>query len=570
LYDEADDECENTENYDDECDINIGSDDEDYNNNDSDNLDDEDETEIDQSNMNIENTNTTDSKNESSNSSLERGKSKCKKAKLETVTWSKEARDIITPLSRSKHFTGRIADGVPSTPLDILRLFITEKLITDIVTFTNKYMNKKQNNVPHTNENELLAFIGLHIFMGIVVLPRTRMYWSTDFGQPFVQNTMSRDRFNQLLQNVVVNNPTNDDAISDPATHTAYFIKHLNKIFPKYYKPSQYLTLDELMVAFKGASDIKQYVPSKPHPHGYKIFGLASDNYLRKIELYLGRSQKKSVKGPIHELVLRMTEGYEDENYILFTDSLFTSPAVMVDLAERKIAMCGSVSLKRVGMPNEDLISQETLRNMHVHQSLHYHSSNMHLVLWKDRSIVKLLYNHIITPTNTQNIKRWGDEHEKKIVTCPQALYDYFHYAKSIDIVGQLHYNYPIGRKAMRQYPSLIWWLIDICIVNAYTLWTMKQNNKNHLTFRMQLMNELVRDYRMSRMSSSQNTTITNTTMNEFDHYPKRADAKNDCVACSSRPSNRRRSAYICSACNVHLCIDSCFRSYHLTMNTRT
>ncbi len=133
-------------------------------------------------------------------------------------------------------------------------------------------------------------------------------------------------------------------------------------------------------------------------------------------------------------------------------------------------------------------------------------------------------------------------------MSCPSAIRDYFYYARSIDIIGQLHYNYRIDRKAMRETPALIWWLIDICIVNAYTLWCMKKNKKNHLLFREELMHALVNDYNSTQSSSLQHNTPANTKMMNVSHYSKLTSLTGDCVQCSSQP--KKKKAYVvCLQC---------------------
>src|SRR6185437_6444002 len=51
-----------------------------------------------------------------------------------------------------------------------------------------------------TTENELWAFFGIQILMGIINLPCTKDYWSREFRVPLVANTMARDRFLLLLK----------------------------------------------------------------------------------------------------------------------------------------------------------------------------------------------------------------------------------------------------------------------------------------------------------------------------------------------------------------------------------
>ncbi len=71
------------------------------------------------------------------------------------------------------------------------------------------------------------------------------------------------------------------------------------------------------MVAFKGRSPIKLYIPSKPHKWGYKIYCLSSDDYLLHFEIYAGK-EDRSADGATYDTVMRMLQGYEDKAYTLF------------------------------------------------------------------------------------------------------------------------------------------------------------------------------------------------------------------------------------------------------------
>jgi hypothetical protein len=153
-----------------------------------------------------------------------------------------------------------------------------------------------------TTAEELYAFLGVHLFMGIDRLPRTEMYWSSTFGHPLVTSLFSRDRFKQLLRFFRVVALDEDAADRNPLPHVRSLADKLNASFAAHAAPSQQLTLDEAMVAYKGRSPIKQYIPSKPHKWGYKIWCLASDDYLLHFEVYAGKRRLRATQ------VLRSTQ----------------------------------------------------------------------------------------------------------------------------------------------------------------------------------------------------------------------------------------------------------------------
>jgi hypothetical protein len=78
-----------------------------------------------------------------------------------------------------------------------------------------------------------------------------------------------------------------------------------------------------------------------------------------------------------------------------------------------------------------------------------------------------LLYNHC-SPSEAASLERWNDSGHKVHIGCPRAIRDYFYGARSVDVLSQLHYAYLPGRKARRSWPRLAWWLLDMCVINAF------------------------------------------------------------------------------------------------------
>jgi hypothetical protein len=195
--------------------------------------------------------------------------------------------------------------------------------------------------------------------------------------------------------------------------------------------------------------------------------------------------------------------------------------------------------------------------------SMHLQKDSMCLVVWKDQNVMKVLYNHIQPNTRACTLKRWGDEGQKFDLACPQAIKDYFINARDVDVIGQLHYSYPAGRKAKRSSPRLVWWLIDICIVAVYVLWSMNRKSPKQLDFRIELMHELAALRLNDRTAAETGAARGRGVALAKDHYPEHSDKKRDCVQCSDRAVKRVESRIVCAGCQVHLCIGLCFQAYH-------
>ena len=469
--------------------------------------------------------------------------------------WSAELRDIDVPLPRLRHLQSR-PPPADATSQQLLQYFLPTQLMEEFAHHTN---DAAPHDWRHTTAQELYAFIGVHIYMGIDRLPSTEMYWNENYRHEFIVALFSRDRFKELLRYFRIVPAPVADAARNPIPHVRALAEKLNHSFAAHYIPTEHLALDEAMCAWKGRSPIKQYIPSKPHKWGYKIYCLASETYLLHFEVYEGKEEDPSESGATYDTVVRMIQPYQNQQLILFTDNWFTSPALLNALQERGIRLCGSVRSNRKGLPK---IDPKAIKSLRQGEWIQRQQGEMTFAVWKDQKLMKLLYNHE-SPLSVASLQRWSDSGERISIRCPKAIHDYFYHARSVDVVNQLHYNYLIGRKSRRCWPRLAWWLLDMCIINAFKLWSMTQRQPSQLEFREKLMNELVKQLPAEQRPRKHGGHPPPPNSLAKIHSSELSTEKRDCKRCSQRPENRIQTHYICSSCQVHLCLGECFRAYH-------
>ena len=97
-------------------------------------------------------------------------------------------------------------DGTTSP--DLFSRFFTDKVWDLLVNETNWYAHNNFSSKPNpraytdVNVDEMKAFIGMLILMGILRLPRLEMYWSTSneyIATAGISKIMSKTRFEQIL-----------------------------------------------------------------------------------------------------------------------------------------------------------------------------------------------------------------------------------------------------------------------------------------------------------------------------------------------------------------------------------
>ena len=86
---------------------------------------------------------------------------------------------------------------------------------------------------------------------------------------------MTRKRFKKLVQYIHLNNNTMIKPRGDPDYDPLHKIRplyiHVQAPFKDAYHPEMNLAIDEAMVAYKGRSFMKQYLPGKPTKWGFTV-----------------------------------------------------------------------------------------------------------------------------------------------------------------------------------------------------------------------------------------------------------------------------------------------------------
>ena len=126
----------------------------------------------------------------------------------------------------------------------------------------------------------------------------------------------------------------------------------------------QTLCIHEQMVSFKGNSSLKQYIPSKPHKYGYKIFVLCCNKgFINYFELCTGKIiclTDEPDLGASSNIVLQLSKVIPPQkNHLLFFDNWFMSIPLLCHLAKSKtfcLEIVRSNRLRSCNLPsNKDI-----------------------------------------------------------------------------------------------------------------------------------------------------------------------------------------------------------------------
>lgn len=147
-----------------------------------------------------------------------------------------------------------------------------------------------------TNVEELKAYFGFNIAMGLVKEPEIWDCWSSDpyFHYSPIASRISRDRYEEISRYLhFVDNttlPERGQPFYSRLQKVQPIISEMQHNFSSVYAPSKCLSVDEAMIPFKGRSSMKQYMPKKPVKRGFKVWVVADsrNGYFLNCVPYVG------------------------------------------------------------------------------------------------------------------------------------------------------------------------------------------------------------------------------------------------------------------------------------------
>ena len=159
------------------------------------------------------------------------------------------------------------------TPYGYFKRFVTNDMFEYLAIESSKYAHQKAGVTLQASANELETFFGLYFHMGLVNMPAVGCFWENDTRYPPVADVMSRNRFQKIASNLHIkdNLLVTEAEKEDKAWKIRPWFDYLNSNFAT-VSPPENQCVDEIMIAFKGRSYMKQYMPKKPKKWGFKLW----------------------------------------------------------------------------------------------------------------------------------------------------------------------------------------------------------------------------------------------------------------------------------------------------------
>ena len=483
------------------------------------------------------------------------------------------------------------------------RRFFTDEMLEHIAYQTNLYATQQcVTTTFKTTPEEIMNFIAILLYMGVVPMPSLDDYWCIKTRVPQVATLMSSKRFRLLRRTIHFNDNSQIASTVDRFYKIRPIVNRLREEFLKIPQtPKQ--SIDEVMVEYKGnmAGYLRQYIRSKPAKWGYKLFSRASfDGIIHDMIMYQGQTTFPSHPLPLEEDEKMMPQGSQvvsvlarsmtsNEMTGIYADNYFTSLNLVRHLKKKNIRYTGTARENRIGKPclrtNDDLGKASVKRG-----EVDYCSSSDDIVALKrkDNKVVTMLSSDRgVQPTG--RVERYSKETKKKeYVTCPSVILTYNSNMGGIDKSDMLVQLYKTPMKSKRWYLRLFAYCIDVSIVNAWLLYrrdckSLKQKWMSLKSFRLEIYwnasskhalkdrRNLTRNHPSNEAVELPPPTFRGQRCEQPDvalrfepalfHCPMFVGSRQTCKHCSVFRSN-----VMCTVCKLHLCLDkarNCFRSYH-------
>ncbi|XP_065892156.1 piggyBac transposable element-derived protein 4-like [Dysidea avara] len=469
--------------------------------------------------------------------------------------------------------------------MDYFKLFFDHELVGEICKETNSYANqllasstaktKTLQNWVRTTHDEMYRFLGLVILMGIVVKKSYTEYWSTNpiIHTPIFSAIFTRKRFLQIKRCLHFSSDTGGasaDRQTDRLRKIRPVVSFLTKRFSEVFMPLRNLCIDESLLLWKGRLLFKQYIPKKRNRFGIKLFVLCDckTRYILDFIVYTGdRSDITFEKefGYTGSVVRTLLSPYLGKGHILYVDNWYSSPTLFANLFKNHTGACGTVGGRRTKMP----CFRKILRKGQIEA---YRNDALLAMKWKAKRDVRML-----TTVHKPDIIDTEKTHHAtgEIIRKPACVVDYSKHMGGVDKTDMQISLTECTRKTRKWYIKLFFHLVDMSLYNAYALYKVNTGKKlQFVEFRKHIVEQIFEHHSTQLERTASPSAVDNPNRLVGRHFPSPVPetpgqgrtTQRRCHVCrttTQRATKRKETWFMCTDCNVALCVHPCFKDYH-------
>lgn len=407
-------------------------------------------------------------------------------------------------------------------------LFISPQFINHLVSRTNERLDSLS--AALTNPVEMSLFLWLRYYMGIVDMPRLKMYWEKDgmFGKKFVRRKISRDRFLEIQRSLSFDLDTLEQLILTSSR--------------TYWNPTQRVDLDEAIAPFRGKYRFRVHIPGKPKPTGLKYLTLTDEqHFIYTFQRYAG--EHMTVPGLCAEFVGKLPH----VGHILYTNKWFggvDSAQLVLEGGHRFTMSCKKDRPTQLWSRLHNNLAGS---DMAVEQT---GDPRVVAMTWVDRSKARPKNVNLLSSrygiTEASRMIREEDSDQQ----LPFLVQDY-RVGKSLGDIANASIREYSFRHRQRKWPHAgLTFLLHMAMHNAWILY------KNHTGSLNELLDFERRCLRYKVPPSAPETLVS------VSHLIVQASDRLNCAYCYRTEHAQSSTKYICQTCNIPLHA-KCFAAFH-------
>ncbi|XP_022829638.1 piggyBac transposable element-derived protein 4-like [Spodoptera litura] len=461
-------------------------------------------------------------------------------------------------------------DGM--SPFQIFSKIWDDDIINLIVRETNRYgamlcsakdlqtFSRLRRWTPITSQ-ELWTYFGILMLQSITQLPVESEYWRPCL--PYLKlgnfaNIMSFHRFMEIKRCLHFTDNTVARDNPNKLTKIKPIIDHLNKKFSYLYLPEQQIAIDESLLLWKGRLSFAQLIANKAAQVGIKSYELCESRtgYLWQMMVYTGKenhnvghdSQEEPQATATSKIVYHLVRPLLNKGHTLIMDNFYNSPLLARTLKAKKTDVMGTLRLNRQFVPES--LRQKNKSNMRTGEVAFSQTKDITIVVWNDSNVVSMISTY-------HKAEVGGKEKYGYYKYKPQVVLDYNLSMGGIDKKDQMIQAFPIERiRNHVWYKKLFRRLVNVSIHNSFVMFSSVVPGIRQRAFRVRLADEILQKFSTPKIQAPPATG----------HFPARnASKRSRCKWCALNKKDTC-TVWKCDTCNVNLCVQGCFRDYHIAM----
>lgn len=348
----------------------------------------------------------------------------------------------------------------------------TDDMIENIVQYTNLQIATlrthyhRPRDAKNTTKSEILAFIGLLLLAGTKKQNHTHFLelWTADgTGSEIFRATMSYNRFLFLLTAIRFDDKSTrrERKATDKLAAIRFILNRFVENCNNNYNLGEHVTIDEMLIPFRGRCSFIQYIPNKPAKYGLKVFVLCDSRtfYVSNLEVYCGQQpdgQYKNSNTPT-AITHRLLQPWKGKNRNLTCDNWYTSYTLAKELLEDKVTIVGTIKKNKRELPAEFLPNKTRAPG----SSIFGFQKDVTIVSYapkKNKAVILLSTMHC-------------DAAIDPVTNKPDIIMDYNSCKGGVDTVDKMCGTYSVLRRTRRWPLVLFFQLVNIAGINSQILY---------------------------------------------------------------------------------------------------